>query len=155
VSHVKYFGVIFDKRITWRLHIEITDAKSFRTFIKIYSLLKRERLNANIKPTLHKALISSVAAVTYSLKLQRPQNKVLRIIAKFPRCTPVRDSHTAFNLPYVYDYITKSWTRQVIQNHENGHVRGRGQGEARHRKYKRLKLYLVKFTTAQVTKLPL
>jgi hypothetical protein len=25
-------------------------------------------------------------------------------------------------------------------NHENGHVRGTGQGEARHRKYKRLKL---------------
>jgi hypothetical protein len=28
----------------------------------------------------------------------------------------------------------------VIQNHENKYVRGIGQGEARHRKYKRLKL---------------
>jgi hypothetical protein len=28
----------------------------------------------------------------------------------------------------------------VIQNHENGHVRSIGQGEARHRKYKKLKL---------------
>jgi hypothetical protein len=44
--------VIFDKRITWRLHTEITEAKPFRTFIRIYSLLKSERLNANIKLTL-------------------------------------------------------------------------------------------------------
>jgi hypothetical protein len=29
---------------------------------------------------------------------------------------------------------------EVMQNHENKHVRGIGQGEARHRKYRRLKL---------------
>jgi hypothetical protein len=28
VNHVKYLGVIFDKRITWRLHIEMTEAKA-------------------------------------------------------------------------------------------------------------------------------
>jgi hypothetical protein len=50
--------------------------------------------------------------------------------------------HTAFNLHYVYGYITKLCTQQaeVIQNHENEHVRIIGQGEPRHRKYKRLKL---------------
>jgi hypothetical protein len=32
VNHVKYLGVIFNKRITWRLHIEITEAKAFGTF---------------------------------------------------------------------------------------------------------------------------
>jgi hypothetical protein len=36
------------------------EAKAFRTFIRIYSLFKSERLNANIKLTLHKALIRSV-----------------------------------------------------------------------------------------------
>jgi hypothetical protein len=42
----------------------------------------------------------------------------------------------------LYDYITKLSRQQaeVMQNHENEHVRGIGQGEARHRKYKRLKL---------------
>jgi hypothetical protein len=43
VNHVKYLGVIFDKRITWRLQLEMTEAKAFRTFIRIYSLLKSER----------------------------------------------------------------------------------------------------------------
>jgi hypothetical protein len=45
----------------------------------------------------------------------------------------VHDLHTAFNLPYVYDYITKLCRKpaEVIQNHENEHVRGIGQSEAR------------------------
>jgi hypothetical protein len=74
--------------------------------------------------------------------LQRLQNNVLPTIRNFPRCTPIRDFHTAFNLPYVYDYITKLCRKQaeVIQNHENERIRGKGQGEARHRKYMRLKL---------------
>jgi hypothetical protein len=57
VNHVKYLGVIFDKRITWRLHIEVTQAKAFRTFIRIYSLFKSVRLSTNINLTFHKALI--------------------------------------------------------------------------------------------------
>jgi hypothetical protein len=128
----------------------MTEAKDFRTFIRIYSLFKSERLRANIKITLHKTLIRSVmtyacpawelAADTYLLKLQRLQNQVPRTIGNFPRRKPASDMHTAFNLPYVYDYITELFRRQaeVIQNHENQHIRGIGQGESRHRKYKRL-----------------
>ncbi|PNF41415.1 hypothetical protein B7P43_G14387 [Cryptotermes secundus] len=152
VNSAKYLGVIFDKRVTWRLHIEMIEAKAFRTFIRVYSLFKNERLSANIKLTLHKALIRSImtyaspawefAADTHLLKLQRLQNKVLRTIGNFPRRTPVRDLHMAFKIPYVYDYITKLCRQQaeVIQNHDNENVRNIGQGEARHRKYKRLKL---------------
>jgi hypothetical protein len=46
-----------------------------------------------------------------------------------------------FALQYVYDYITKLCRQQakVIQNHENANVPNIGQGEHRHRKYKRLK----------------
>jgi hypothetical protein len=53
-----------------------------------------------------------------------------------------RDMHLTFQIPYVYDYITKSCRQQaeVIHNHENENVRNIGQGEALHRKYKRLKL---------------
>jgi hypothetical protein len=76
------------------------------------------------------------------LKLQRLQNKVLRTIGNFPKRTSVPDMHNAFHIPYIYDYITKSCRQQaeVIKNHENEIVHYIGQGEARHRKYKRLKL---------------
>jgi hypothetical protein len=47
-------------------------------------------------------------ADTYLLKLQRLQNKVLQTI-NFPRCIPVCDLHTTFNLPYVRDYIVGAY----------------------------------------------
>jgi hypothetical protein len=114
VSSVKYLGVMFDKRMTWRLHIETIETKAFRTFIRLYFLFKSERLNVNIKLALHRSLIRSVmtyacpawefAADTYLLKVQRLQNKVLRTISNLPRCISVRDMHVAFQIPYVYDY---------------------------------------------------
>jgi hypothetical protein len=152
INEDKYLGVIFDKKVTWKLHIEMIEAKAFRTIIRIYSLFRSERSKTNIIFTLHKALIRSVmtygcpawefAADNHLLKLQRLQNKVLRIIRNFPRCTPIRDLHMTFKLPYIYDYITKLCRQQaeVIQNHENANCSNIGQGEPRHRKYKRLKL---------------
>jgi hypothetical protein len=70
------------------------------------------------------------------------QNRVLRAIGNLDRRTLVCDLLLAFKIPYVYDYITKLRRRQaeVILNHENPNVRAIGQGEARHRKHKRLKL---------------
>jgi hypothetical protein len=119
VNSVKYLGVIFDMRMTWRLHIDMMEAKAFSTFIRPYSPFKSEWLNAYIKLTLHKALIRSVmtyacpawefAAESHLLKLQRLQNKVLHTIGNYTRRTPVRDMHVTFQIPYMYDYLTKSW----------------------------------------------
>jgi hypothetical protein len=53
VNSVKYLGVLFYKRMTWRLHIQMIEAKAFQTFIIIYSLFKSERLSSNIKLTIH------------------------------------------------------------------------------------------------------
>jgi hypothetical protein len=64
VKHVKYLGAIFYKRITWRLHTDMIEAKYFRIFIRIYFLLKNKRLSVSIKLTLHKELIRSV--MTYA-----------------------------------------------------------------------------------------
>jgi hypothetical protein len=94
---------------------------------------KRDEVKIEIKSGTVQIQVSQVtcpawelAADTYLLKFQRLKNKVLRTIGNFPRFTPVRDLHTAFNLPYVYDYIIKLWGQQaeVIQNLENEHVRG-------------------------------
>jgi hypothetical protein len=93
VYSVKYLDVIFDKKVTWRLYIELIEAKAFRTFIRMYSLFKSERLSTNIKLTLHKALIRGImtyvcpawefAAENHLLKLQRLQNKVLAQLKAF------------------------------------------------------------------------
>jgi hypothetical protein len=131
VNSIKYLGVIFDKKTTWRLHIETIEAKDFRTFITIYLLFIRQRLSTNIKLTLHKTVIRSAmtyacpawefAAETHPLKLQRQQNRVLRTIPNFLRHTTVRDMHVAFQIPHVYDHVTKLCRRQaeIFHNHEN------------------------------------
>jgi hypothetical protein len=142
MNHVKYLGVIFDKRITWRLHIEMIEAKAFRTYIRFYSLFKSERLRGNVKLTFHEALIRSVmtyaclawefASDTCLQESQRLQNRVLRTIVTFPRPTSVRALHVAFHVPYIYDNITRLWKQQaeIIQNEENANIRDIGKGEA-------------------------
>jgi hypothetical protein len=64
VNNVKYLGVIFDRKITWRLHIKTIETMDFKAFIRAFSLFKSEWLSANIKLTLHKALIRSI--MTYA-----------------------------------------------------------------------------------------
>jgi hypothetical protein len=81
-------------------------------------------------------------ANTHFLKLHWLQNMVLHTICQFPMWSLVHKLHMAFQVPYIYDYITKLCRQQakVIQNHENGLIRNIRKDEAWHRKYKRLKL---------------
>jgi len=46
----------------------------------------------------------------------------------------------AFQIPYIYDFITKTCSKQaeVVRNYDNVNVRSIGKGAAQHRKYKRL-----------------
>jgi hypothetical protein len=77
-----------------------------------------------------------------SWKSQRLQNRVLLAIGNLDRCTSACEWHVALKILYVYDYITKLCRihAELILNHVNPNVRGTGQGEDRHRKYRRLKL---------------
>jgi hypothetical protein len=59
-NNATYLGVIFNRRVTWRQHIERAVAKALCTYIRTYSIFKIGRLNTTIKFTLYKALISSV-----------------------------------------------------------------------------------------------
>jgi hypothetical protein len=92
------------------------EAKAFRTFIRIYSLFKSERLSTNTKLTLNKALIRSVmtyacpawkfAADNHLLKLQRLQNKVLLHHWKFSK------AHTKSR--FAYDFQTSVYIYMII-----------------------------------------
>jgi hypothetical protein len=134
VNSIKYLCMIFDKRITRRLHVETVTRKANRTFIILYYLLKSDGLSTNSKLTLHKAIIRSImtyacptwkfAADTQLMKLRRLQNKVFHTTGKFARNTPIRDMHISFQISHVYDFITKLCEQQpkVIQNHDNNLV---------------------------------
>jgi hypothetical protein len=62
-NHVKYLGVIFDKKLTWKLHTEMIATKALCIFLNINPILKSERLSVGAK-LMNKALIRSV--LTYA-----------------------------------------------------------------------------------------
>jgi hypothetical protein len=146
VNNVKYIGVIFNRKTTWRISTE-TKAKVFPKFVRIYPLSKSERLSDNTKK-LYKALIKSVmiyacpalefAADSHLFKLQHLQNEVLRTNSNLPGRTQTRDFHVAFKILYIYILVTKLCRKQaeVTQNHKNVNVRNIGQSESQTKKQK-------------------
>jgi hypothetical protein len=60
LNNVTYIGVAFDRRMTWRHHIERTAAKALRTHVRTHSLFRSRRLSTNIKLTLYKALFGQL-----------------------------------------------------------------------------------------------
>jgi hypothetical protein len=133
------------------------DSSRFRPYPSIvpsiYTSKRGPRsLNSSSSVMTHACPTWEYAAGAHHLKLQRLQNRVLRATGNLDRCTPVRELHVAFKIPYVCDYITKLYRKQteVILNHVNPNVHAIGQGEARHRKNKRLKLVDVWPTSFQL-----
>jgi hypothetical protein len=46
-THIKYFGVISDKKITWKMHIEMTEANAFS--IGVHSIGQRKATQRKYK----------------------------------------------------------------------------------------------------------
>jgi predicted PP-loop superfamily ATPase len=122
VNDVKYVGVTFHSRMKCRTHIDFVVTRALRAFLKIYSLLKSEKLSIISKMTLHKALIRSrltyacptweSAADKHLLKLRRLQTKYsVQLVAYEAHANPLH----AYDAPnsVVYDFITKSCRKQA------------------------------------------
>jgi hypothetical protein len=75
------------------------------------------------------------------LKIAAPAKQGRTHHGKFSKEHTSLRLHTVFNVPYVYDYITKLCRKQAeaTQNHENDRVRSMRQGETRYIRYKCLK----------------
>jgi hypothetical protein len=85
VNHAKCVSVIFDGRTTWRLQLEMIEAKASRARVWVYCLSKSDRLSANHEVTHHITFIRFImtyacpamefAADTHLFKFQRLQNR--------------------------------------------------------------------------------
>jgi hypothetical protein len=93
----------------------MTEAKAFRTFMRICSLFKNDRLSSNIELTFREALIRTVmtyawpawelAAGTYLLKLQPCKTRFFAPLEIFESAHRSAIYTRLSNLSYVYDYI--------------------------------------------------
>jgi hypothetical protein len=168
VNHVKYLGVIFDRKIIGRLNIDTIEAKVFRTFLTDYPLFKSERLNANIKIILHKTLIRSIliyacpawefATDTHLLKLQRLKNQCSLHHRKFSKV------HTGPQFTCRFQNSVRLWL--LSQNYAGSKQKSYkiiiiqmfatlDKAKPNRENIRGENLAAVKRTTVQVTKLPL
>jgi hypothetical protein len=79
VNSVKYLGVIFDRRMTWRPHIEKIAAKALGTYIRTYSILKIKHLNANMKLIVYRALIRTIKTYACSIWEFAPDTHLMKL----------------------------------------------------------------------------
>lgn len=93
--NVKYLGVIFDARTTFRSHVEFACAKALKFIRILYPLIcRRSLLSIPNKMLLYKSIFRAIlsygipvwhdCAKTHLLRLQRVQNKCLKLIFKLP-----------------------------------------------------------------------
>ncbi|KAI5702054.1 hypothetical protein M8J75_016147 [Diaphorina citri] len=92
---VRWLGVWFDKRLTWKDHISIKVAEGYQRLSKLFPLINRRSQIAKKSAILiYKAILLPVvtyacpiwiaAAKSHTKKIQVFQNKVLRIICNAP-----------------------------------------------------------------------
>lgn len=117
-NELKYLGVTLDKTLTFRQHIDLTVEKTLKYIGILYPLINRQsKLNKCNKLILFKAVFQSIllyacpvwgnCAQIHIQKLQRVQNKVLKMILNLPTDYPTHHLHTISNIPYVKTQINK------------------------------------------------
>jgi len=115
---VKYLGIYFDRRLTWKTHIFTKRKQLGLLFQRMYWILGRKsELSLTNKVLLYKTILKYVW--TYGIPLwgsashsnieilQRFQNKVLRTIVNAPWYIPNKLLHTDLRMPTVREEITK------------------------------------------------
>ncbi|KAL1447126.1 hypothetical protein WDU94_003498 [Cyamophila willieti] len=90
-KEVKYLGCVLDSKLTWRKHIDYATSKAISGIHVLFKLInKKSKLDPKLKTLLYKVMIVPVltyatptwlsAAPTNMVKLQKVQNRYLRII---------------------------------------------------------------------------
>lgn len=126
-QRVKYLGVVLDKRLSFSPHIKSLVQKGQKAIRLLYPLLNR---NSKLSPKNKKLLYTAVIrpSITYAapvwcgasktsfLKLERIQNKCLRLVLNADRYTRIVELLHQTNLETITDYVTKL-SKSFYKNH--------------------------------------
>lgn len=135
VKQVKYLGVTMDTRLTWKHHVTEKLAAAQRALCSIYALINRSsRLNLKIKKNLYimalRPIVTYAAPVwaqasrTQKQRIQRYQNKTLRMITNAPWFVRNANIHADLEIPLIDEYLTQLTEeyRDRVANHVNENV---------------------------------
>lgn len=117
-SSIRYLGVDIDKTQTFKKHLENKVVKGERMIRVLYPLIsRRSKVNTHNKILLFKTIFRPAftygcpiwyrCARTHLTKLQRFQNKVLKIMLDLPIRTPTTLVHDLAELELVTPYLTR------------------------------------------------
>lgn len=117
-NEVKYLGVVMDKRLSFNPHVKNLLNKGIKALRALYPLLnKRSALSVKNKKLLYTAIIRPTityaapvwcsASDTQFLKVQRLQNKCLRLILSEDRYTRIEDLHRKAGIETIKEYTRK------------------------------------------------
>lgn len=116
---MKYLGVTLDTRLSFGPHITQTINKTYATLSKLYPLCnRRSLLTTENKLTLYKTILRPImtyACAVWNIisdsqcaRLQRTQNKLLRLLTNSNRYITITELHRLTGLPLIRDFITES-----------------------------------------------
>jgi hypothetical protein len=118
----KYLGFMLEKKMTFRKHVDYVVDRTNVAIRTLYPLISRKsKLHLKNKLLIYKLAIRPIftyacpafigIANTHLEKLQKVQNKVLRMILNVGRFTRIRHIHNKADVPLVKDYIRKLATK--------------------------------------------
>ena len=115
---VKYLGILLDNKVLFKENVLSSIKKTNKRIALIYCLLKKNSpLNIHSKLTLYRSYLRPIltyacpvfanCAKSHLDKLQRTQNKCLRMILSAPYITKIAVLHEEANIPYIHEFIDK------------------------------------------------
>lgn len=136
VQEIKYLGVLIDDKLSFKNHIDYTIGKIAKKYGVLCRL--REELTQWSKIFLYKALISPhfdfcpsiiyLANEQQMSRLQKLQNKVMRLILRVNRRTPVRDMLSALHWLSVRQrvtFLTLMLIHKIVKGYAPDYLSGR------------------------------
>lgn len=128
-TSAKYLGVLLDKKLTFKEHVEYVCEKANKAIKILYPLIcRRSPLNTQNKLLLYKVAIRPVfayacpifgdAAKCHIRRLQILQNKILRLILNMPYDTPIHVLHETADIDNISDHFNKITERFLISYNE-------------------------------------
>jgi len=117
-TSIKYLGLYFDTKLTWKDHISKVEKSTKRKIGKLYPLInKKSHPKTDTAISIYKSIVRPSMTYAFTIwggasnstlkKLQTIQNKFLRLAIKAPWYITNEQIHNELNMPLLTEFLSK------------------------------------------------